>query len=214
MILCFVPFILQLNAVIYGNLLKKTRYGGVTVDLELGGKQGMVVCVIWIILPGITLSDDVISCKIQEQSRSSWIVIQIANHPVQQGFSKQFLNDQVISDPKASTAFRSALLNRQFRLRKKFQVVGIWIHLGGIILTDFADGGPFWGIVFLFRIVDSGIFILDVCDALLFLRVNLAFDIWNRHSEVIVHGFTPQYLSSNTYSNIVPAQSASVNGNP
>ena len=75
-----------------------TAYGGVAVDLELGGRQGMVVCVIRIILPGITLSDDVISCKIQEQSRSSRIVIKIANHPVQQGFSKQFLNDQIISD--------------------------------------------------------------------------------------------------------------------
>ena len=74
------------------------------------------------------------------------------------------------------------------------QVVGIRIHLRGIILTDFTDGCSFGSIVLLIWVIDPGVLVLDVCDAFPFLGIDLAFGVRNGNPEVVVHALLPRYI--------------------
>ena len=67
------------------------------------------------------------------------------------------------------------------------------IHLGGIVLTDFPDGGSLGSVVLLIRVVDSGILKLDVRDAISLLGIDLAFGVRNWNPEVVVHALLPRY---------------------
>ena len=182
-----VPFILERNAVFYGDLVNESRYCGIAVDLILRRKKRVVIGIIRIVLADIILCGEVVCCQIKKQPCSMVIVINTADDLVDPAFHHQFFDHKPRPDAKAATPRIPALILGQFGVRKVGQKVWVRVHHLRIVLTLLADRSPLGYVVFFIRLIDPVVLIVDIDHAIDRPLINFPFNFGYFHLEIIVH---------------------------
>ena len=105
---------------------KKGGYLGVAVDPHALGEQGMVECIIGIVLACVALTDDRIGGEVEQEP--SVLSEKPADHLFKAIVPDDFPDDQVGADSQAAASFEARLLKGKGDIRKVSEIVLVGVH--------------------------------------------------------------------------------------
>lgn len=147
----------------------------------------MVIGIIRIVLSGIILCSEIIRCQIKKQACAAAIAVKAADDLVKKAFHHQFFDHDPCPDAQAAAPGISSLILRQFGVRKVSQKVWIRIHHFRIVFTFLTDRCAFGDVVFLVRLINPVILVIDVDDPFDRPFINLTLDLGYFDLEIVVH---------------------------
>lgn len=131
-------------------------------------QKRMVIGIIRIVLSDIILCSEIIRCQIKKQACAAVIAVKAADDLVKKAFHHQFFNHDPCPDAQAAASGIPSLILRQFGVRKVSQKVWIRIHHFRIVFTFLTDRCAFGDVVFLVRLINPVILVIDVDDPCIF----------------------------------------------
>lgn len=162
---------------------------GVAVDPHAPGKQGMVECIIGIVLAGVVLTDDRIGGQVQQEPPV--LSEKPADHLPKAIVLDDVPDDQVGTDPQAAAPLEVLLLLGELGPGEVPEIVLVGIHHRRVVGRLLSDGGPLGYVELPHGIIGAVILIVDVGRLLDVLADDFPWYIGDTDKEIKIHLHLP-----------------------